>query len=1129
MSVMAPEEVVLNFPNWLDHQDTGTQEWVNAYVDQMPPEERDAAREQYSNMSAVAQAWGADLGDVEANWPLLRDGYAEAQNDSNWTAAMGDEHAFHEQLAKQYSQQQQERYLLKGLDDDQAPGAVEAWQGSLLNRVAQAAIAQKPYAEALSDWTAANVNNPGYNAAHADQYAQVAADEYDRMQPVLSRVRPAAEDAFHQIARARGVEPGTGDSAPVAAFRGLSDDEIELAFQIMTHMAASAPATKKTWYQALGEAVGRSFENLGLGGGAAAYRDQLLQSHFTAGQQVHSNNPRDEVNGAYSAYMVSRSGANSAIPSFYLQPTHNLSAEEASQWNQQVDGMRKEVDLGERFRKYGQQVIDPTDQAGGWFFKKFVLPAADSSATMVAFAQPELWAPALEAQARQFQNDDYLTLREGDVSPQEASRIGLVTGTINAGVGALESYALKGIGGRIFPQTTRLLRNYALTGSTLGRIGLETAKGTATATAVSLLQNEIIPAVVHDAMTSNPALHKDWGQIWKETWEQLPDAAMGSILLAAGGAALEAPGQKERTAYVEALSNDRAAMRLAGYTPEQIGEIQSRGSLAEREELLQKYAGQEPPPPGPERDALMAYAKNSIAAQRAALREKLNLERGVASDAADAATKIVRDGDGWTVHFGDKTMQVNSAEAASRIRDDLMMAASQKEAESLVALIDHWHDHAPEDTTRKTTLTGEEAQSDGDSIQYFRNGQVTCEVMSPEALAELRKEAALGARNSGNEPIDVAVNGANVVDFQNKTADGAGKLAQGLEINHSPSAVLTFLHERVEADYQRALKLGVITPEEVHAAVRELAKHYDPAQARTAGERELRENIQKLAAGELDPTALREVMSELAVADAMGRRRDGSAVPAGSISAALFRAGAKAPDAAVTRAVGKVRAFLRSMQENFRALFGTMAALKKARREGSAAGFDEIIRKVTNGDAEAGARMAGEANGGMGSGGEAGVGFSLRKREGETRDSEKGKTSGAGKKQNGGTGSKVKLGGSHKEMSRPKRDKLDSHHMPASAAIKASNLTRDEGGAIKMPPRDHRRTGSWGRSKAAQAYRAKQTLLIQQEKFHEAKQMDINDLKAKFGDRYAPHIKQWQAYIKSLPPEKLLPKRKRSK
>ena len=59
-------------------------------------------------------------------------------------------------------------------------------------------------------------------------------------------------------------------------------------------------------------------------------------------------------------------------------------------------------------------------------------------------------------------------------------------------------------------------------------------------------------------------------------------------------------------------------------------------------------------------------------------------------------------------------------------------------------------------------------------------------------------------------------------------------------------------------------------------------------------------------------------------------------------------------------------------------------------------------------------------------------------------------------------------------------------------------------------------TASWGRSKGAQAYRAKQKELIDKGLFREAQQMDIDDVRAKFGNKYNESIQEMLEYTDEL-------------
>lgn len=90
------------------------------------------------------------------------------------------------------------------------------------------------------------------------------------------------------------------------------------------------------------------------------------------------------------------------------------------------------------------------------------------------------------------------------------------------------------------------------------------------------------------------------------------------------------------------------------------------------------------------------------------------------------------------------------------------------------------------------------------------------------------------------------------------------------------------------------------------------------------------------------------------------------------------------------------------------------------------------------------------------------------------------------------------------------------HHMPSNDA---SDLPRDDGPAIVMDRDDHRETASCGNSKDAQEYRAKQKELINQGKFREALQMDIDDIHEKFADKYDDAIKDMLDYVDKLEEE----------
>lgn len=98
-------------------------------------------------------------------------------------------------------------------------------------------------------------------------------------------------------------------------------------------------------------------------------------------------------------------------------------------------------------------------------------------------------------------------------------------------------------------------------------------------------------------------------------------------------------------------------------------------------------------------------------------------------------------------------------------------------------------------------------------------------------------------------------------------------------------------------------------------------------------------------------------------------------------------------------------------------------------------------------------------------------------------------------------------GGAFKDLEN--LENTERHHMPS---CEASKLERSDGPAIIMDKADHMKTASWGRSKESQEYRNKQKELIDTGKFKEAQQMDINDIRAKFGNKYDNEISEMKKY-----------------
>jgi len=96
-------------------------------------------------------------------------------------------------------------------------------------------------------------------------------------------------------------------------------------------------------------------------------------------------------------------------------------------------------------------------------------------------------------------------------------------------------------------------------------------------------------------------------------------------------------------------------------------------------------------------------------------------------------------------------------------------------------------------------------------------------------------------------------------------------------------------------------------------------------------------------------------------------------------------------------------------------------------------------------------------------------------------------------------------GGLHGSTKGPVGDGLESHHMPAKSV---NGLHPDKGPAIQMEPADHALTASHGTQAGHTTYRLRQARLIKKGKFGEAIQLDINNVRKLFDNKYDEAIQE---------------------
>lgn len=105
-------------------------------------------------------------------------------------------------------------------------------------------------------------------------------------------------------------------------------------------------------------------------------------------------------------------------------------------------------------------------------------------------------------------------------------------------------------------------------------------------------------------------------------------------------------------------------------------------------------------------------------------------------------------------------------------------------------------------------------------------------------------------------------------------------------------------------------------------------------------------------------------------------------------------------------------------------------------------------------------------------------------------------------------------GGSYRDVKNKNTEAgKEVHHTPADST---SSIDRNDGPTVKMDADDHHKTASYDSSKEAREYRQRQAELIQEGKLKDAIQMDIDDIRYKFGSKYDEAIKQMLAYADEM-------------
>ena len=882
----------------------------------------DEHRARVASTAFLATRYGKPADEVASAWELYAGDYAA----KNWNEA---------------TPLDSKRFYARAKVEIQGEVDFESLQKEALSDATLAAMDGDNPSTALSAWQAQALKKTGYKPELTNAYLAA----YKKINAVLSPRRDKINGFIDALQRNSQGKAKGSDAETLQSFRDeLLDMPKNEARLVLNAMAAKAKQAGEGQdmgiIRSMGEGLARfmtadtSFAENGL---AEVPESPGLVStsiaKITTPGEARAFVKEQATRNASQAFAAISSSGTAGIPQVALAgPERRLTDNEAMLVKEAKARAQKSIDMGREIRQMAN-ATDPVGQISGSIGTSLGLMAATVGTGGAALP--------VVAQLYTASNYEQLRLEHPDINPMAARKIALVSGAAEAALDALDVKIL----GRM-PSIASLLRGGWKRGLVTSTRNL--GEAFVAENLQEAAQDSILPLVT---ALSSDAPSVNWRQDLYEYAAGRADVAVSLLPLILVGSGI-ATVHEIKAANKEWLNEQ--SLRAAGFTEKDRSMIHDAADTGNPEVLqsaLQDAWGRRSP------EIATEYRAQSDELQKA----KEEFAAATNTEAEAQALSITHDESGWRLNMADGgTVRVDSAQAAVSLRSDLMQARTEDEARALVSVVEDWQKSAPAGTMRETNFTGEQVKlgSDGQLIGERAGGDVRV-IDNPGLLQSIRSQAqstGLGAE------IDLVVNGSNSV-FAQSVNEASRQIIQRLEINRSDEQpqIITVLHEQLEANLKAANLGGIIDPQETMNALARVADALPvaAAQQRLAAlerrgapqvhidearrEVDLRQRLQAVASGQGDEAAMREIAVELAVADVIARDKSGmrTGFQAGSVSAALDSAISKAVTPGEVRALGKFRAFLRSVRAWVRSVLGTVAGFQKAKRDG----------KLTDGDA----------------------------------------------------------------------------------------------------------------------------------------------------------------------------------
>lgn len=869
----------------------------------------DLARQTFANSLFLSRELGKSVDEVQANYNEWMGGYSQKV----WGKRVPDTAGFYG-MAQNHVRKQVEME--------------ETGSEAMRLAITSAALGTNDSVGDYQKWKASTAGKAPSVDAHR-QYSAAYNQVKARIEPYKPVVAGAVK-ALKQLMSGEGATEGTDDRIVNAIVDLPPQDRPLVLASIMAGAQATGEGADKDWttfFPQMGEAFSRLLGGAFAGQGSAMMDSTVaaVRGGFQADEALLPAQPitTPEAAREFVQNSLLKTMQQSSTPAEMqsVKPDASLvkrqpTPEEKRMLNSELNRVQRQTQITRQI----EQAAVSTDPV-----KNVFASAIGSSLAILPASAMGPGGVLVAAQAYSGMEYDKMRVQYPAMTPRSAAAISGVSGAVMAGLDKLEVDFLTDK----LPSLRNLIGGGVMN-SVLKRMGVRAAEGFVFENVQEGLQDLSTPVVQEIATRLNEDIPElDWNQEWAQWSEGRADVALGTLPLVLIG--VGAAAYNDVTGAAEMLKQDNLLQQFGLPEADRVSviDLANKGDMEGAQAALRDaYLRRDP--------AIAAAAAKSAPAELATQQFDTLLTRSL-------APKYSQEGDTHTLTFPDgRVVKAESWNEARWYMEQAMGDTLNEEISTVAEMANFFTSQQREGVTETTDFAPGQQRTMQQDVEE--------KVITEE---QARERAAIAGEAFGLTPEEAqkevwTVLGRNITDTQGDVAQSAIKLYEGADVN-------TVVEEVVEGRWKAALAQG----------------RYSAAQAKQFIAQVESATGEKFMVADTDQ-GITEAISAIVVADVIGRRKDGTQLPAGLVTRGMLAAVQRQSTPKANR---KLMGMVAAFRSFFRQVFARAKALNKAKGEGKLGkeyqgfvdellGVDPQVRELNVAATEARA-IVGESMGGQ--------------------------------------------------------------------------------------------------------------------------------------------------------------------